>query len=122
MSLEFIAMVSMAMIILTVFLLFGNELLQDSYTEQRYEGLRDVGYTIQSEVILAARSEIGYNRTFFVPDKINKLDYTLVSTNKSFALTIKSTTFTYFIPLINGTIEKGYNTILTNETEITIIQ
>lgn len=121
-SLEFIVMMAMAMILLTIFIFIGNELLQSSRQEERYTGLRDLGGSIQSEIILAARAERGYNRTFWLPDKMGEINYTIKNTNNTFYLEYKSARFNFYIPTITGNITKGFNNILTNQTTIWVKQ
>jgi len=120
MSFEFVVMMSMAIIFIMLILVFGNEILVDRQSYQKYSALRDYGYVLQSEILMAAGSERGYERTIFVPHKIDKIDYELNNTNNSFFVAYKDTRFTYFIPLIEGNISKGYNRIVTNSTTIKI--
>ncbi len=119
-SLEFVVMMSMGIIFVMLLLVFGNEVLLGQQNYQKYAALRDYGYVLQSEFILAASSERGYERVFFVPPRIDNIDYELKNTNNSFYINYKDMIFTYFIPEIKGNISKGYNKIITNQTAISI--
>ena len=59
-SIEFIIMMGLALTIIMVFLFVGNDLFFQNTENQKYIALRDFGYTVQSEIILAAKSQPGY--------------------------------------------------------------
>lgn len=121
-SIEFIVMVGIAMTLLLLLMLLGNDLLKNTQESQKYTALRDYGYVLQSEILLAAKAEPGYQRVFFVPHKIDGFDYILESTPKSFSIKYKKHVFNFFLPEIDGDIKKGYNMVTTNSTAIIIKQ
>jgi hypothetical protein len=121
-SIEFIVMMSTAIALVIVFLYVGNDLFFEKTEYSQNVALRDLGYTIQSEIILAAKSEPGYSRNFSIPSTVEHMNFTLKSTNSSFYIMYKNNIFTYFIPEISGNVSKGKNIIHTNQTTIIIRQ
>lgn len=121
-SLEFIAMLGFGMILLTALLYLGNSYLQEGYSTKHYTALRDLGYQVQSELVLAARAEPGYNRTFYIPFTLEEVNYTIQNTNTSFFVSYKNSRFNFNIPRMEGTISKGLNHIITNTTTIRVAQ
>jgi len=121
-SIEFIVIISIATTFLIVFLLFGTTLLGEKTTNKEYAAMRDLGYALQSEFILAASSERGYQRTFFLPSMLDMINYSISNTNQSFTISYKDELLTFFVPEFEGNISKGDNLIITNQTHIIVYQ
>ena len=120
MSIEFIAMVAMAILVGISFLAITNSSLASVGDAQRLEIINDLGYSIQDEIILATTVEDGYMRTFTIPNRADRFIYNLSTSTTGVTLTSGYLTITYAIPQITGTFAKGANTIQKINGEIIV--
>ncbi len=119
-SIEFIIILSMAIIIGALFLASAADLFGRESEKQRIAALNDVGYRIQDEVILASDVTDGYERTFIVPDRADRFTYTLSGDATSVTLRSGPVTITYPLPTISGAVTKGSNVITKRNGEVAI--
>jgi len=118
---EFMLVVGLAMIIIII---LAGILYSLSYTyseEKNLNRLRDLGYSLQSELILASEVEPGYERTIILPDKVNGVDYAISQTENDLIITYKGTELLFPIPLVSGTLTKGSNTIRKTDANTVVI-
>ena len=111
-AIEFAVLVSGIFLAFLVFLQVIAGQLIDVGEEKEYTVLKDITETVQSELFIAESSKNGYSRQFTMPVKINnKIDYTIILSNK--ILSLKTTKFqhTVNIPNVTGTLSKGTNQI-----------
>jgi hypothetical protein len=108
---EFIMMVSLAIIVLVVMLGLLYHMLTDYSEEKNINRLKDLGYSLQSELILAAEVEPGYERIMYIPDKVENFNFTLSQSTKDIILRYRTSDFFFPIPTVTGTFDKGNNTI-----------
>ena len=109
---EFIILVAMAMIIVTIFISATYKNLDEFSKKRETELLKDTLFKAQNEITIAAKAEDGYKRIFYMPQKLdNSMNYTISVEN----ITVRGTSRNYisflFIPSINGNISKGNNTL-----------
>ncbi|MBU0666723.1 MAG: hypothetical protein ABIC91_00100 [Nanoarchaeota archaeon] len=110
-SLEFMSFLSFAILLSIILLVVINITLGEKITEKNFLELKNLGYSIQRELILATEVYDGYSRTIFVPEQINSLDYSLSNTDRLLIIRFEETDITFPIPKINGVVVKGNNTI-----------
>ena len=111
----------MFLVIASFFIAFGLlvafvDLSADRTTQKAYVELLDLGRAVQQEFLIASELEDGYTRSFFIPDQLNALPYTIVSGNATqsesyFQFLFENQEVYYAIPPINGALVKGTNTI-----------
>lgn len=110
-SLEYISLVMVgiifALITLSAFLIVMNETKSD----KEYEQLRQYGFQIQEELILASEVQEGYSREITIPEKVGQSDFNISNTDRRLILTYEDLTIPYPIPSTNGTLVKGTNMI-----------
>lgn len=109
-------MIAFAIMIGGVFLASAGRLLLDKSEEQRTAAMNDVGYLIQDEIILASTVSDGYQRTFVLPQRADRFEYSITSFSTAVTITSGKTKITYPIPEISGSIQKGPNTIVKQGT------
>jgi uncharacterized protein (UPF0333 family) len=111
-AMEFMLMISLAIVVLimmmgVLFFLFNN------YSEEKnINKLTDLGYSLQSEFILAAEVETGYERSITLMPDIGGANYSIRISNKEIMIKYRNTDFLFMIPQVSGTITtKGTFTI-----------
>jgi len=111
-AIEFMLMVSLAMIIMVMFMGVTLALTHDYSEEKNINRLQDLGYSLQSELIFAAEVEPGYERTIYIPDRVGDSDYSITRTADDIVITYKGADYLFAIPsTTSGAFQKGANTI-----------
>jgi hypothetical protein len=110
-ALEFLAMVGFAMLIVIIFLGVIYYLSFKYSEDKNINRLMDLGYSLQNELILASEVELGYERTIFIPDKVDKTEYNISQSTHDLIIEYKGTMMVFAIPDVTGTFTKGNNTI-----------
>ncbi|HJX05636.1 MAG TPA: hypothetical protein VJ461_02920 [Candidatus Nanoarchaeia archaeon] len=118
---EFMLMVGLAMIVIFAFLAVIYVLISDYYEEKNMSKLEDLGYSIQSELILAAEVEPGYERTIIIPDDVGGVGYSLSQAANDLVITYRSHEFLFAIPQVSGALAKGSNTIRKTDAHTIVI-
>lgn len=110
-AMEFVSVVGLVMIV--VLILAGSlYYLYSNYSEQRtMNEILDLGYSLQSELILAGQVEPGYVRTVIVPDQVNGQSFTMSQSSNNLVLSYKGSDLLFRIPAVSGSLKKGINTI-----------
>ena len=112
-------MVSLAMIVLIVMIGVIYHMITIYSEEKNINQINDLGYSLQSEIILAAEVEPGYLRVMFIPDTVGGFNFTLSQTTSvnqarsDIILKYRSSDFLFPIPKVLGTFGKGNNIIRT---------
>jgi hypothetical protein len=94
-----------------IFLNTGQGRLKDDQ-----ESTEDMANFIQQELILASKVELGYNRSFLLPDKLNGKDYSIILSNYSLLVNTSKASSIRGIPKTHGQFSSGNNVIIKNET------
>jgi len=110
-AIEFILLVCVAFVILIVFLTSLRSQAIDLNERKDFVLVKDLAYKVQHEINMAVQVKPGYTRTFFIPEKLDSNDYTMIQTKGKFTVVLKKSEFTVSIPEIKGDIKKGDNTI-----------
>jgi hypothetical protein len=104
-------MLGLAMIVLIV-LVGVIYYLSSNYSEEKnLNRLKDLGYSLQSELILASEVEPGYERTVIIPDKAGGVDYDISQTSNDLVIKYRKTELLFPIPKVSGSFQKGSNLI-----------
>lgn len=110
-AMEFVLLICIAFLMLLIFLAVMGDQIDDINKRKEFALVKDIAYKVQYEINMAAQVKSGYNRTFFIPEKLDNNDYTITKTKNDITVTLKNSEFTINIPEISGTIKKGNNTI-----------
>jgi len=111
-AIEFVLLVSISFIILLIFLKAVENQADDLNEKKEFVLVKDLAYNVQYEINMATQVKPGYNRTFFMPEKLNNKDYTITKVGNKITIGLKNSEFTITVPEINGNITKGNNTIV----------
>ncbi len=111
-AIEFILLVSVTFIMLLIFLKAVGDQADELNEKKEFILVKDLAYKIQYEINMATQVKSGYNRTFFIPEKLDNKDYTITKTENKITISLKNSEFTITIPEINGNIKNGSNTII----------
>lgn len=76
-AIEFLIVFSIILFIFSVLILFFYENVLENESEKKVTLMKDIATGIREEIILAQGASDGYNRTFFIANKINNKDYDL---------------------------------------------
>lgn len=101
---EFMLMVSLAIVVLIVMLGVLYYLFIDYSEEKNVNKLTDLGYSLQSEIIVAAEVEPGYERAINIPNDTEGANYTIEINNTEIVIKYRSTDLLFTIPRVTGSI------------------
>lgn len=114
-------MIGLAMIVI---LILAGVLYYLSYNyseEKNINRLRDLGYSLQSELILASEVEPGYVRIIIIPKKVGTADYSISQTDNDLVVTYRGGELLFPIPQVSGSLSKGNNTIRKTDASTVVI-
>ena len=110
-AIEFILLVSVAFVILIIFLTSVRSQATDLNKRKDFVLVKDLAYKVQYEINIATQVKSGYNRTFFIPEKLDNKEYTINIEKNEITIRLEKLEFVLDIPEINGNINKGNNQI-----------
>ncbi len=110
-SAEFFVFLGLAFLIAISFELASLDQLNDFRIQKENEAVKDLGLKFQKELLIAATVEDGYVRTFQIPDKLDNVNYSLLTRNSTITVESKNSLFTVSIPKSVGNVIKGNNKI-----------
>lgn len=109
---EFMLMVSLAIVVLIVMMGVLFYLYTNYSEEKNVNKLTDLGYSLQSEFILAAEVEPGYERVITLQPDAGSANYSIRISDKEIMIKYRDTDILFTIPQVNGIINtKGTFTI-----------
>ena len=118
---EFMLMVSLAIVVLIMMMGVLYYLFIDYSEEKNVNKLTDLGYYLQSEFILAAEVEPGYERTISLPDNAGGANYSIRIHDTEIVIKYRDTDLLFTIPNVTGVINTtGPHTIRTTANAIMI--
>ncbi len=118
-SMEFVFLVSLAFMVMTVFIASTRSEFDELRSEEERTLVRDVGMMVHSELVIASTVEEGYQRTFSIPQKLDgSIDYDIEIINNTLISYTEGYESVFSIPSVTGQMQKGNNTI--NKTNSTI--
>ena len=113
-SAEFFIFIGVAFMIAIAFSMSSLDQLNDFRLQQEHNAVKDIALNIQKELLTAAIVEDGYVRIFSLPDKLDNINYSLITRNSTITVQSKNSLYTVSIPNSVGNISKG--TITINKT------
>ena len=110
-SAEFLMLLALVFIIVigVIALSFNN--LKDFQLRKEDEVVKDVALKLQKEILIAASVEDGYVRYFTMLDRIENINYSLLTRNSSIIVLSKNSVYIVRIPSSLGNVTKGVNKI-----------
>jgi len=110
-AMEFVSVIGLVMIVVLI-LTGALYYLYSNYSEQRtMNEILDLGYSLQSELILAGQVEPGYIRTLIIPNQVNGESFTISQSSNDLVLGYKESDILFRIPSVSGSLKKGTNII-----------
>jgi len=110
-SFEFIVVLFVVIIITVAFGVIAGDRLTDLRSQQTTVQLQNVAVTVKNEIEIAHSVEPGYLRTFSLPDYLGNKNYTIGIQNNFVTVSIGNNQLSLAVQPVNGTIQKGLNTI-----------
>jgi len=116
------SMVGFAMMLVLVFI-GAISYMAGTYSDERnINRLTDLGYSLQSEIILAAEVEPGYERIITIPNNTGNTDYSIRIKNTDIIIRYRQTDLLFSIPNVTNEITtKGTHTISKPDTDTIIL-
>jgi len=112
-AMEFVVLIGLASLTTAIFILAYLDQIKEFQDKREHFAVRDLALKLQTEIVLAATAEDGYQRQFTIPDKlINTINYDIVIENNE-TLIVYSDKSLYAVPLpkVRGNITKNTTTI-----------
>ena len=113
---EFFIFLGLAFLVAIAFEIASVDQLNEFRAQQESDAVKDLALKLQREVFIAANVEDGYIRVFEIPDKLERVNYSLTTINNN-TITVQSKNSLYIvaIPRAIGNVTKGTNKI--NKTD-----
>lgn len=110
-SIEFLVLIGFVMVffILAIAIIRSNTM--NTSRERETILSEDIVTTIHKEILLATRVQDGYERTFWIPEKIGAKEYLLSIQNNQVVLRLDQSDYWRTVPSVTGNITKGLNFI-----------
>ncbi len=111
-SMEFVFLIGLAFAIMIVFLSSTRSEFNELISEEERSLVKDVSVMVQHEFVMALGVEDGYSRVFYVPPKLNNIDYNITIVNNDTLLTTtEEYEYVLNVPFVEGNVQKGNNTV-----------
>jgi len=123
-SIEFIILIGAILFFFSALLLVFNENIGEKSKANREKEFHEIALVVQNELNLAAETSDGYQRTFYLPERILNVDYTInLTENSIYIRTIDGKYAASFpAPNVTGQIIKGPNIIIKSKGVIYLNQ
>ena len=112
-AIEFFVLVGLVGLTIVVFMLASLGQIKEFQDKKEYALLKDLALKLQTEVVLAATSEDGYQRQFTIPDQLGEtINYTItIKNNETLIVHSDKSLYVVSIPRVLGNMTKNTNTI-----------
>ncbi|MEM2130909.1 MAG: hypothetical protein QXR96_00140 [Candidatus Woesearchaeota archaeon] len=110
-SIEFIYMIFFGTLFLIIFLSVFSENYKAILQEKKNKLFFDFGNSIKKEISIASEVKNGYERKFFLPEKLENFDYDIKIENNILILNYSNYFLYFYIPKTEGELKKGFNNI-----------
>ncbi len=104
-------MVGFSGVAIIVLLGIAHNVFQDKVREGRSDKIREFGYSIQNEIILASEVHEGYKRNVTLPSTLGETGYGVKIQNNFLVINYTEGEVLFPLPEVSGSISKGTNTI-----------
>ena len=110
-AIEFMFLVGVAFSIVMIFMVASKDQVKEINTEKEQILVKDLAFKVQNEINLAAVLDDGYSRNFEIPNKLETIDYAISTEGGILTISTANEDSVLFIPKVNGSIQKGANSI-----------
>jgi len=108
---EYLIVISLSFLVLIFFAANFQDSYQTAKASQERELVRDLAEMVQQEIILASNMEEGYARTFYIPESLEEVSYTIENSPNAIIVRSENVDYDLPIPEVRGVLSKGANTI-----------
>ncbi len=124
-ALEFIMIAGISVLVLIAFISFTATLSSERLDRDTYIILDDLGKSLQNEFVRATEVRDGYERKIELPQEINGREYSVEiigidEYRSEIVFDFQDRTLLYPIPNVEGELEHGENTLLSQGGELFI--
>lgn len=109
--LEYMILTALGFVLLLVFTASFQGRYQDISITNERDHLEGLTQALEREILMAAKVETGYDRSFTLPEELAGQDYIIENTDRQIIIRTDRSDRSILIPEIRGTIQKGDNRI-----------
>jgi len=109
--LEFLIIVCIALVVLILFLKVIDNHADELNKKNDIFFIKEIAYKVKYEINTASEVKQGYKRSFILPEKLDKKNYTIEIIDNDLITKMGGWGFVLKIPETKGNITKGNNTI-----------
>src|SRR3989338_4432857 len=95
---EFFIFLGLAFLVAIAFEIASVDQLNEFRAQQESDDVKDLALKLQREVFIAANVEDGYIRVFEIPDKLERVNYSLTTINNN-TITVQSKNSLYIVAI-----------------------
>lgn len=117
---EFVLFSILALVLCLSILVFMQNYYDNKKSEQGHYEATLLGRQIQKELIVASEVKPGFSRNIKIPEEILGENYTISNSQYQIVIIFDERAQYFNTPKLSGSLKKGDNNILTNETTILI--
>ena len=110
-SIEFLVLVGVVLIFFIAAMALVRSKTISTARERETILAEDIVTTIHKEILLATRVQDGYQRTFWIPQKIGTKEFVLSFQNNEIVLQVGQSEYWRTLPDVSGSINKNLNFI-----------
>ena len=110
-AMEFLALAGILLFVCVAFYAVIFTRVQDINDKKALILGEDIAVKVQKEILLAARVSDGYQRQFILSDKVEGMNYSISISGKELTVRTPKTEIVKTIPVVDGEVYKGPNTI-----------
>ena len=108
---EFIILVGVSLLFLTVFSIIGFHYSQEALYEERREAIASFGFMLQQELFLITTLREHVVITRELPQSIDRFNYEIVTSERQITISSADQQMTFATPPLSGSLQKGPNTL-----------
>lgn len=114
---EFVMFILLAIFLVLILIGISFKISSTIVDNQAYSELNDLARSIQEEFILAWQVSEGYNREIYIPSRLQRGNFSMNNSEEMIFFIYDGHSLSLTIPIVNGTLQKGYNMLIhENET------
>lgn len=111
-------MIIAATFVVIVFIIVFSTMISNDNIDKKKVIMKDFGYYLQNEFIMASKAKQGYKRSFILPYSVEGVKYNVYINDTLLVIDYFDNFFTLRIPQTNGQPKIGNNIIIHNEDTI----
>ena len=110
-SAEFFIFLGISFLIAVAFTIASLNQLKELRIQKEDAAVKDIALKLQKELLIASVLEDGYVRIFTIPDKLDRINYSLTVQNSTIIVGSKNSYYVMPMPKAIGNFSKGTNII-----------